>query len=291
MGSVAEQPPSSPGGVHNLTIHAARLRLVNSNPVDGAVGTRPLLTPLTISTALPVPGLGPGLGSVLAELPFEPSNLIAAAGILLIIMGLMSSLRKRRHREATTPRLTPEEQRERNRQLRGMRGDLEELMVEIQQLAQRFGTQLDAKAIDLESKLTEADAKLAALNQAIARLEQAGQLPATPSSQSLGQSVGQPSPPTTAHKTDPAVTTSQPMANGQAEANAGTAESRPRDADPTVAAPAVSPVERSADPPVDPIAAEVHRLADEGLAANDIAAKLSEHIGKVELILALRETG
>jgi hypothetical protein len=40
--------------------------------------------------------------------------------------------------------------------------------------------------------------------------------------------------------------------------------------------------------PQDPLAKSVYALADHGLAPNEIADKLHEHIGKVELILALR---
>lgn len=62
---------------------------------------------------------------------------------------------------------------------------------------------------------------------------------------------------------------------------------------PTAEAPAqpeVSAEPAPAEPaiPADPLAADVHRLADEGLAAPEIASRLDEHVGKVELILALR---
>lgn len=39
----------------------------------------------------------------------------------------------------------------------------------------------------------------------------------------------------------------------------------------------------------DPLAADVYRLADEGHAPPEIARRLDEHVGKVELILALRQ--
>ena len=41
--------------------------------------------------------------------------------------------------------------------------------------------------------------------------------------------------------------------------------------------------------PPDPLTADVYRLADEGLALPQIAQRLDEHVGKVELILALRQ--
>ncbi len=40
--------------------------------------------------------------------------------------------------------------------------------------------------------------------------------------------------------------------------------------------------------PADPLTADVYRLADEGLPPPAIAGRLDEHVGKVELILALR---
>ena len=40
--------------------------------------------------------------------------------------------------------------------------------------------------------------------------------------------------------------------------------------------------------PADPVAAEVYKLADQGKGPQDIAQALGEHVGKVELILALR---
>jgi hypothetical protein len=40
--------------------------------------------------------------------------------------------------------------------------------------------------------------------------------------------------------------------------------------------------------PDDPLARQVYQLADTGLAPADIAQKIGEHVGKVELILALR---
>lgn len=42
--------------------------------------------------------------------------------------------------------------------------------------------------------------------------------------------------------------------------------------------------------PADPLAADVYRLADEGLEPPQIAQRLEEHVGKVELILALRSS-
>jgi hypothetical protein len=44
------------------------------------------------------------------------------------------------------------------------------------------------------------------------------------------------------------------------------------------------------DEPADPLAISIYELADQGLSPEQIARKLGEHAGKVELILALRTT-
>ncbi len=54
-----------------------------------------------------------------------------------------------------------------------------------------------------------------------------------------------------------------------------------------VIAPAQSSV-RAAQSPADPLCARVYQLADSGADAVEIAKQLSEHTGKVQLILALR---
>lgn len=50
-----------------------------------------------------------------------------------------------------------------------------------------------------------------------------------------------------------------------------------------------SPVPHVESKIVDPVSRDVYRLADEGLAPIEIAQRLSEGVGKVELILALRD--
>ncbi|MAE66077.1 MAG: hypothetical protein CMJ18_17540 [Phycisphaeraceae bacterium] len=132
----------------------------------------------------------------------------------------MMRLRKRARRRAGEP--SAHEKVERMRQMRGMRGDLEDLMVEIDQLARRFGAQLDAKGLQLERLIEEADRR-------IARLEALGRAPDGP------------------------------------------VEEQPT--------------------PEDPLARSVYDLADKGADATKIAHELNEHVGKVELILALRNAG
>jgi len=189
-------------------------------------------------TYTPPMALGNGLPPILA--PLSPTaaflsdvgwGVMPALGIALTIMGVMLSIRKRRMKTGSRP--TAREQVERYRQQDGLKGDLETLMVEVEQLARDFSARLDAKAVHLEKLIREADEKIAQLRSA-----------------------------------------------GPANRPPG-----PRSQDPEAAKPnGVANVE----PAEDRLTTSIYALADDGLAAEEIARKLDEHVGKVELILALR---
>lgn len=176
---------------------------------------------------------------MLAE--FQRTDLVFAAGILMITMALMSWLRKRKRRQTTHPVLTPTEQLERNKQLRGVRGDLETLMVEIEQFSKRLAAHLDAKTVGIEMLLKQADQRIAELKRLAKNNGHAEEVPA------------------------PAALDSKPSEQ------------------PVSVAP-----QPANEIPDDPLSRSVYQLADQGLAADAIARKLNEHVGKVELILALR---
>ena len=169
-------------------------------------------------------------------------NLLLLAGVALITTWLMLRLRKK-HRNPTRS-ATPAEQLERQRQVRGMRGDLEEVMVEVEQLAKRFSAQLDAKSMRLEKLIDEADARIAELERR--------------------QPTGQPA--AEAPRQEP-----QPL---RVFESSTASQPSPPDAD--------QPDESEAT-------RTIYRLADAGNDAVEIARVLDEHVGKVELILALRE--
>ena len=161
-------------------------------------------------------------------------RLLPVLGILLIIFGLLLRLRIKRRRSAM--QLTPREQIERLKNQQAMRGDLEHLMVEIEQLARRLGSQLDAKTIALENLINEADRKI----QTLQRLNANG------------------APPSNPDKAPPAMD------------------------------PAVIPRQTGEQVQQDRLAQAVYELADRGAEPVEIARQLNEGVGKVELILALR---
>ncbi len=182
--------------------------------------------------------ISPGL-IVLSEGGFNAHHLMVPAGLALITLALLMRYRKRRQRFVRAARPTPHEQLERSHQFRGLRGDLEQLMVEVEQLAKRFATQLDAKSIELQKLMREADQRIDELRRLSER-------------------------------------------DLNAPTNASAFELRPDE--PPPADPADAGIEdRNA------IARRIYAMADAGMQPEQIAQELSEQIGEVELILALRE--
>ena len=85
-------------------------------------------------------------------------------GVALVTTSLLWRVRRRR-RAAAMDEESRDEQLERLKQQRGIRGDLEDLMVEIEQLAKRMSAHLDAKTMHIEKLLAEADAKIEAIER------------------------------------------------------------------------------------------------------------------------------
>ncbi|MEM6554193.1 MAG: hypothetical protein AAF750_18910, partial [Planctomycetota bacterium] len=90
----------------------------------------------------------------------ESKDFVLLAGLLLIIFAGFTLLRKR---HAKGPNNTARENLNRLKEEHGVRGDLESLMVDIEQLAKRLSSQLDAKVTEVEKVLAEADQRIAQL--------------------------------------------------------------------------------------------------------------------------------
>jgi hypothetical protein len=172
----------------------------------------------------------------------EPQQFLLVGG--LAVMGFWFFMRAHRKANSSGPAapgsakdrlLSAEEQIERMRQSRGMHGDLETLMNDIEDLTKRLGQRLDTKADNLERLIREADTKIGELR----RLQ------------------------------------------GETPAETGNTFDAPRL---KLATDAVRPAASD-----DPLARDVYALADAGKSSVEIARKLNEQVGKVELILALRK--
>ena len=181
---------------------------------------------------------------------FQKTDLVLAAGITLVISGLVWNYKKRSQRQSTTPSLTPMEQLERNHQMRGVRGDLEVLMVEIEQFSKRLSSHLDAKTAAMEMLLKRVDRRIAELKQL---------------TENNGNSNSDKRSTATA---DPYAIDDEPQNKPGGD---GSSTNR-----------------ASEQLPEDPLSRSVYQLADQGLDAYTIAQRLKEHVGKIELILALR---
>lgn len=170
------------------------------------------------------------------------------AGVLMVTLALFSWGRSRK--KTGGPTVTAREHLERVKHKQAVRDDMQDLMVEIEQMAKRLGAQLDAKTIHIEKATREADERIA---QLLALREQSAE--AGPRSSA---------PETTS------------------------AEDIPDPGEPD--APSAATPESVGDAPhADPLTRQVYDLADAGKGPQAIAQELAEQVGKVELILALRQ--
>ncbi len=148
-----------------------------------------------------------------------------------VAAGLVLMLSKLRSRGATQlgEQLSPSEKAERQRQTDGVRGDLRQMMRELEELTQRFGDELEAKSSKLEKLLREANTKIAELEK---------------------------------------LRTAKPASPRLIPAKA---------------------IEVEIGEPVDPVTSKIYEMSDGGRTSIEIAKQLQEQVGKVELILALRQ--
>ena len=209
-------------------------------------------------------------------------GLLLPIGVILILMSLVMSIRKRKKRQAQ--QITPGETLERLRQEKGVRGDMESLMVEVEQMAKRVGAQLDAKAIRLERLIDEADRKLTELDNRTSHVGGRSYEADRPRDVSPTFYAG------AMHQADGARSRSAPGAGGAAgptASSAAKATSQDEPADFQGSDDFRGPDDDSFRGR-DDLSRSVYSLADQGMDTTAIARQLGEHVGKVELILALR---
>jgi len=189
------------------------------------------------------------------------ANTLMLAGVALLAAVLLYNIRKRSRGQADRP--DPRERLEHQKQTSGMRNDLREMMVELENVTRQFSSQLDARTRKLEKLIEEADRRIEALGQAGA----GGRSP---------EPRPQPEP---EPKSRSGAGSGDNGAGGAAGGEPASASDRAGDEAP--------PVDQPVEPT--PVAKKVYQLADAGCDAAQIARELNEHIGKVELILALRQ--
>ncbi|HED54435.1 MAG TPA: hypothetical protein ENJ00_09600 [Phycisphaerales bacterium] len=159
-------------------------------------------------------------------------GIVFTAGIVLLIVVLMSRLKKTRKQLANQPDLVPSERIEMIRQQADTRGSTEARIADAADITRQLTASLDNRAERLEILIRHADER-------IARLEQ------------LNQQA--------ADRLAPRMPGHQPAA---AEPTGSLAN--------------------------DTLRQQIYDLADQGHPCSEIAQRLGQHSGKVELILALR---
>ncbi len=216
-----------------------------------------------VSGMVSVLGLGssPGSGSFLDSMGKTENWLpgaMAALGVALITVVLLRRwLKRSRASRARDPQQVLAQQRE-QLQHRSERDSLEKLMVEVQELTRVCAAQIENRASKLEHLIEVADQRIAELQRATER---------RPVSSAPRSSVDR----DVELEARPAVTRNSRSRDWSSEGD---------DTD----VPRTSPSQRR-----DQLAERVHELSEMGLKSVEIARQLDEQVGKVELILALRE--
>ncbi len=219
----------------------------------------------------------------------NPANLLLPLGVGLLLLSVLMGIRKRKSASQARRDLpmSPAEHIERAKQGRGMRGDLEKLMVEIEQLARQMSSQIDAKMTHLEKLVQEADDRIARLEQLQAnQASQETEGQAVEGDWSETQTLAEPwQEPSDEYEDQPEPPADMPMSHTFSLAEA----SSPHSTEEPPSEPEFSSPSFEVNPERDALAKQVYALADSGATPESIAETLDEHVGKVELILALRE--
>lgn len=201
--------------------------------------------------------------------------LFAGAGISVITATLLlGRMRKRGRSRSTTSDALPKDARDKLKRIADRataHERLEKAMVEAQEATRACAAQIGTRTAKLEALLDQADQRMQRMEQLAARLEALLERAyAEPPAAARPASVE------VRHAPAPSRKESVSLGSGPHAGDPGAFFGKG-------AKIALAPAEAA-----DPLSRRVYGLADEGLGPADIAKRLDEQIGKVELILALR---
>lgn len=190
-------------------------------------------------------------------------------GVVAVIYLLLRKPRKRRDPLEHRANLSLSQQR-------AVETEMNNLLVELSQMAQQISAQLDSRAAKLEVLIAEADEKLRHLKEAVqaapASAEKAAQMGLAQSVRSVGFDEVR----------ERAIRTAVEAQSARSVTSDG---ARPID-NSLAATDARSSFEETS---LDLAHREIYRLADEGKSSQQIAGVLGRPNGEIELILALRD--
>jgi len=198
--------------------------------------------------------------STLTVSNYLPQFLIVGSVLLLILIVLMSmrsKMAKRRPNEQPRQLIdrVREEAEKAVRHADPTSASTTQELVEYEQTVRRLTAQIETKIVVLETLINQADKRITLLNQTLDQLPGASISPAKINTET-------PAPPKVI------ITTSKPKTAN----HNGTAV----------------PTSITNEPPPDPLSTNVCELHDRGRTPIEIAQYLNEQVGKIELILALR---
>lgn len=211
-----------------------------------------------------------------AALPTWLAPVLASAGILLGLAIIIMQIRadRRRSRRAVAPPAPPS-----SNSPGSSTAPLREVMRDAEELIDRLAARADAQAQRLESLLQQSQTAERRLVELQTRLASASTVQAsTP--------APRPAPPASTTPTTPAPTTPTTPTTSAASSAAVSMPlaTPPRPASITESKPAARPGPAAEIPEH----ADIYELADQGIATADIARRLGQPKGEVELILSLR---
>jgi hypothetical protein len=198
------------------------------------------------------------------------SNLTLLAGVVLLtFFSLMLVRRNRQRSQANSQRVRAEY--EALREHKALRGSLDDLLLQIEDMARRVNAQLDTKFAKLETVVRHADERIRRLERLVQEAAAAraamSRASAEPSPQAAAQTPGQPAQVDVVIDDSPAV--------------------EPEAADPPPSE--EPPAERPTPAPVTYNQMKrIYDLADQGLTPMKVAEKLHVPIGEVEVVLNVR---
>lgn len=213
------------------------------------------------------------------------SLILIISGVLIIAWPLLPRLIGRLRRFSPPPP-TVQERAERATAASRERVVLDDLASDVREVTRLCAAQLDARAKRVEEVLEKANATIARLEALVAAAQEAPPAAAATTSQ---QAVWEPPDPTWAPPQSPEVTVRH-VRPGPGAAPVAVATPNPSLA---VSVPSDGPLwpgqaSHSRADALDPLTQQICQLSAAGHSAVEIAARLEEHVGKVELILALQ---
>ncbi len=218
---------------------------------------------------------------VAAAEKMDPFQMMALAGVIIVVTIVVISTRRRAADRGHSPRAYAREQMARLREENEMRDDMQSLMTQLEQLAREIGAQVDTRFAKLEKAIADADARIEELKRlgitvGDAESSRPTEVPAGPEpaedASAVGEGPSSPSPEPDESTTATAETSEPPT------------ESRPPESSPGAA----DATDEKATDRQSAYEQRVLDLADAGKSPVDIAREVGCEVGEVELIIKLK---